>query len=162
MNLLKSVVSAARGKEEATTNISCSSIKMVVNYVSAFLNQKNTEKALSSESEFGPFFDTVKVKKTRRLSQIDEILRERCGELLKELKKLFPQLPYDGSQNVWIAKPGNSTRGKGIIKGELGKLVGPRVRYSHFNRVPLFHPTLHIFGSSNKFLSKRNRRPAKL
>ena len=116
VNMLKSVVSA-RGTE-ATTNIPCSSIKMVINYVTAFINQKgptNSEMALS-ESEFGPFFETAQAKRRmRKLTQLDEILREKCGELLKEVKKLFPQLPYDGSQNVWIAKPSNSTRGKGTV-----------------------------------------------
>ena len=95
---------------------------MVINYVTAFINQKgptNSEMALS-ESEFGPFFETAQAKRrTRKLTQLDEILREKCGELLKEVKKLFPQLPYDGSQNVWIAKPSNSTRGKGMSVRQL-------------------------------------------
>ena len=124
VNLLKSVVSA-RGNE-ATTNVSCSSIKMVINYVSSFLKQKNppnTEKMLY-ESEFGPFFEAPQVKRTRKLTHVDDVLREKCGELLKEVKKLCPQLPYDGSQNVWIAKPSNSTRGKGI-QGRPKKYIYP-------------------------------------
>ena len=112
--MLKNVVSA-RGNG-ATMNISCSSIKTVIDYVSSFLNQKNppTTEKIFSESEFGPFLETVQVKRTRKSTHIDEVLRGKCGELLKEVKKLFPQLPYDGSQNVWIAKPSNSTRGKGM------------------------------------------------
>ena len=69
------------------------------------------------ESEFASYFENFGVKRSRKLTPIDDVLRENCGELLKEVKKSFPQLPYDGQTNVWIAKPSNSTRGKGMGMG---------------------------------------------
>lgn len=35
--------------------------------------------------------------------------------LLKKIKKYWPQIDMDGIMNVWILKPGNKSRGRGIV-----------------------------------------------
>lgn len=35
--------------------------------------------------------------------------------ILKKIKKYCPQLDMDGVMNVWIMKPGNKSRGRGIV-----------------------------------------------
>ncbi|XP_076765431.1 tubulin glycylase 3A isoform X2 [Xylocopa sonorina] len=35
--------------------------------------------------------------------------------ILKKMKKYWPQLDMDGVSNVWIMKPGNKSRGRGIV-----------------------------------------------
>lgn len=35
--------------------------------------------------------------------------------ILKKMKKYCPQIDMDGVMNVWIMKPGNKSRGRGIV-----------------------------------------------
>lgn len=36
-------------------------------------------------------------------------------QILKRIRKYWPQLDMDGTMNVWILKPGNKSRGRGIM-----------------------------------------------
>ncbi|KAJ8683626.1 hypothetical protein QAD02_019418 [Eretmocerus hayati] len=52
--------------------------------------------------------------------------------LLKKVKNYWPQLEMDGTQNVWILKPGNKSRGRGIVL--LNKLDDIIARVSPSNK----------------------------
>ena len=38
-----------------------------------------------------------------------------CLKLIADLKKTFPQTSINGEQNIWILKPAQSSRGRGIV-----------------------------------------------
>jgi tubulin monoglycylase TTLL3/8 len=40
---------------------------------------------------------------------------ESARRLLEKIKLLWPQYGLDGTLNIWIIKPGNKCRGRGII-----------------------------------------------
>ena len=42
------------------------------------------------------------------------LLRDRSKAILSEMTNRMPQSSVDGTRNVWIIKPGNASRGKGI------------------------------------------------
>ncbi|KAL1490565.1 hypothetical protein ABEB36_013236 [Hypothenemus hampei] len=52
---------------------------------------------------------------------------------LKELAKYWPQFDLDGMKNIWIMKPGNKCRGRGIqlVKSiaEVDKVMGLKIKY---------------------------------
>lgn len=39
----------------------------------------------------------------------------KCVQLIEELKKQFPQTGLNGEKNIWILKPAQSSRGRGIM-----------------------------------------------
>jgi len=40
-------------------------------------------------------------------------LRE-CEEMLRKMKKVWPQYEIDGKRNIWIIKPGDKSKGIGL------------------------------------------------
>lgn len=52
---------------------------------------------------------------------------------LKEIKKFWPQSDIDGMKNIWILKPGNKCRGRGIqlVKNiaDVDKVMGLKLKY---------------------------------
>jgi len=43
------------------------------------------------------------------------LLLEFTKKILRKLKEKFPQYNISGDQNLWIVKPGFSSRGRGIV-----------------------------------------------
>lgn len=46
--------------------------------------------------------------------QMCEEIAERCLELLSQLKEKYPQTEMNGTDNLWIVKPGGLSRGRKI------------------------------------------------
>lgn len=44
-----------------------------------------------------------------------DIFIESAKKILEKIKILLPQYGLDGTLNIWIIKPGNKCRGRGIM-----------------------------------------------
>ena len=40
---------------------------------------------------------------------------KQCVQILQDLKDQYPQTGINGEQNIWIIKPAQSSRGRGIV-----------------------------------------------
>lgn len=77
-------------------------------------------------------------------------LTNRVRVILKEMAKLWPQYGLDGMKNVWILKPGNKCRGRGIhllrTVEDVTKIVNLKLKYVVQKYIGTF-TTLHEYSS---------------
>lgn len=73
------------------------------------------EEAESSESESEDIEDDNEEDAIDRAISKKFPEFKKCVQLLEDLKKQFPQTNLNGERNIWIVKPAQSSRGRGIV-----------------------------------------------
>lgn len=64
---------------------------------------------------------------------VNFIFKANVKSTLKDIHKCWPQFDIDGMKNIWILKPGNKCRGRGIqlVKRiiDVEKVMGLKAKY---------------------------------
>lgn len=77
--------------------------------------EQNSNNKNLTKSQWSNLLDwCYRIQQDGAIVPVTESILKEIGDVLKKMKKLWPQYDLDGLKNIWIIKPGDKSKGIGI------------------------------------------------